>query len=159
MVCGVGSLSKIPSHTSSQNRPIHSGSHGNSWETRVGCEITHRGRSIGSQCPDLGPGSRCISSTRHSVSPSLHGSTMRLRFSMPPSSDSTSNTWWIGPLVLTGLRLLTLEARLAHAKAKGSLLVFNGVLAIRTMFTCGIVGFTIGILLSIGHEETWLLAL
>ncbi len=78
---------------------------------------------------------------------------------MPPSSDSTSNTWWIGPLVLTGLRLLTLEARLAHAKAKGSLLVFNGVLAIRTMFTCGIVGFTIGILLSIGHEETWLLAL
>jgi hypothetical protein len=52
-----------------------------------------------------------------------------------------------------------MEARLSHARRTGSLLVFPGVLAMRMMFACGIVGFSIGIFLSVGHEETWVLIL
>jgi hypothetical protein len=52
-----------------------------------------------------------------------------------------------------------MEARLSHAKHKSGLLVFPGVLAMRVISACGIAGFSIGIFLSVGHEETWVLAL
>src|SRR5258708_1642837 len=73
--------------------------------------------------------------------------------------NATSNTWWIGPLVLTLLRLLDTEARLSHATARSGALVFRVGLALRLLFLVGIVGFSLGALVSIGREETWLLAM
>lgn len=73
--------------------------------------------------------------------------------------NSTSNIWWIGPLVLTLLRLLYMEARLTHSSAKGNLLIFRAGIGIRVLFGIGIIGFSTLTLSSIGHEEVWLLAI
>jgi hypothetical protein len=70
---------------------------------------------------------------------------------------STSNSWWIGPLVLAVLRLLYVEARQTQAAAKGGELIFRAGIGVRLLFGCGIVGFTFGILASLGTEEGWLL--
>jgi hypothetical protein len=71
--------------------------------------------------------------------------------------SSDSNAWWIGPLVLTLLRLLYAEARLTHAAAKDGALVFRAGMGMRVLLGVGILGFSVGTLASIGHEETWLL--
>jgi hypothetical protein len=73
--------------------------------------------------------------------------------------NSTSNIWWIGPLVLTVLRLLYVEARLSHAASDGGVLIFRSSLGLRLLLLVGIVGFSAGTLLSIGKEETWLLVI
>jgi len=72
--------------------------------------------------------------------------------------DSNSNIWWLGPLGLTVLRLLYVEAQLTHVRAKGNLLVFSAGLGIRLLFGVGIVGFSALTVSNIGREETWLLA-
>lgn len=73
--------------------------------------------------------------------------------------DSTSNIWWIGPLVLTLLRLLYTEARLTYASAKGDRLIFRAGIGLRLLFGVGIIGFSALTLSSIGHEEVWLLTM
>ena len=72
--------------------------------------------------------------------------------------DSNSNIWWLGPLGLTVLRLLFVEARLTHVRAKGNLLVFSTGLGIRLLFGAGIIGFSALTVSNVGREETWLLA-
>ena len=73
--------------------------------------------------------------------------------------QQTSNTWWIGPLALTILRLLYVEARLSHASSKLGVLVFRAVPAARLLFLIGIIGFSALTICSIGSEEVWLLAM
>jgi hypothetical protein len=62
-------------------------------------------------------------------------------------------------MVLTLLRVLQSEARSTHARTKGMVIIFQVALAGRLLIGMGIVGFSVLILMSIGHEETWLLAL
>ena|SRR5690349_13901720 len=71
--------------------------------------------------------------------------------------DSNSNIWWLGPLGLTVLRLLYVEARLTHVRTKDNLLVFSAGLGIRLLLGAGIIGFSALTVSSIGREETWLL--
>ena len=73
------------------------------------------------------------------------------------TGDSNSNVWWLGPLALTVLRLLYVEARLTHARVKGQFLVFAASLGIRILFAAGIIGFSVLTALSVGREEMWLL--
>jgi hypothetical protein len=73
--------------------------------------------------------------------------------------DSNSNIWWLGPLGLTVLRLLYVEARLTHARVKGKLLVFSAGLGIRLLFGAAIIGFSALTAWNIGREETWLLVM
>jgi hypothetical protein len=82
------------------------------------------------------------------------------RFNRLPLKDmnSTSNIWWIGPLMLTLLRLLYWEARLTHANRQGTTLIFRGAKTLRLLFGLGIIGFSVLIMLSIGHEEKWIRA-
>jgi hypothetical protein len=56
--------------------------------------------------------------------------------------DSNSNIWWLGPLGLTVLRLLFVEARLTHVRAKGNMLVFSARPGMRLLFGAGIIGFS-----------------
>jgi hypothetical protein len=70
-----------------------------------------------------------------------------------------ANVWWIGPLVLTLLRLLYTEGRLSRAAFKNGSFVFRAGIGLRLLFMLGICGFTVGIVLSIGREEFWLLAM
>ena len=81
----------------------------------------------------------------------------------PPSSDgsgsvmdSNSNVWWLGPLGLTVLRILYVEARLTQARVKGDLLVFPAGLGMRLLFGVGIVGFSALVASRIGQEAAWL---
>jgi hypothetical protein len=71
--------------------------------------------------------------------------------------ETTSNMWWIGPLVLILLRVLYTEARLARATVKADAIFFRAALGVRILMGSGIVGFLILIRKSVGHEETWLL--
>jgi hypothetical protein len=72
--------------------------------------------------------------------------------------NTTSNSWWIGPLVLTLIQILQTEARLSHAKAAHGAVVFRAALSVRLLFLIGIIGLTALTLASIGREESWLLA-
>lgn len=71
--------------------------------------------------------------------------------------NSESNIWWIGPLVLTLMRLLYVEARLSHASNEGKMLLFRGSIGWRCLLLVGVLGFSFLTIRSIGHEETWLL--
>lgn len=57
------------------------------------------------------------------------------------------------------MRLLYVEARLTHVRAKGSVLVFRAGLGIRLLFGAGIIGFSALTIGSVGREETWLLVM
>jgi hypothetical protein len=57
--------------------------------------------------------------------------------------NTSSTIWWIGPIVVTVLRMLSVEARLAHAEVKKSLLVFRGGLAMRILLAAEVIGFSI----------------
>jgi len=72
--------------------------------------------------------------------------------------NSTSNIWWIGPLVLVLLRLLYIEARLTRVALKANMLVFRAGIGLRLLFGIGIFGFSLGVVINIGHEDVWLLA-
>lgn len=63
--------------------------------------------------------------------------------------------WWIGPIVLIGLRLLSAEASLSRAQTKGSTLVFRGGQTLRLLIGGLIVGFSAFILSRAGKEESW----
>jgi hypothetical protein len=52
-----------------------------------------------------------------------------------------------------------MEAQLSRARRKSGLLVFQGALSVRIISALGIVGFSILLFFSAGHEETWLLIL
>jgi hypothetical protein len=69
----------------------------------------------------------------------------------------SSNVWWIGPVVLVLLRVLYAEARSSHAGITGDALVFRPALGVRLLLGIAILGFFLGIILSIGREETWIL--
>jgi hypothetical protein len=69
----------------------------------------------------------------------------------------TSNIWWIGPVVLVLLRVLYAEARSSRATRAGDVLVFRPALGVRLLLGVVIVGFFVGIVLSIGREELWIL--
>jgi hypothetical protein len=73
------------------------------------------------------------------------------------AAETPSNMWWIGPLVLTLLRVLHTDARVARATAKGGTVVFRAALGVRILIGSGIVGLLILIAKGIGNEETWLL--
>jgi hypothetical protein len=69
----------------------------------------------------------------------------------------TSNIWWIGPVVLVLLRVLYAEARSSRATRAGDALVFRPALGVRLLLGVAILGFFVGIVLSIGREELWIL--
>lgn len=71
--------------------------------------------------------------------------------------DANSNVWWLGPLGLTVLRILYVEARVSQARTRGNLLLFPAGLGIRFLFGGGIIGFSALVVSSIGQEATWLL--
>ena len=74
-------------------------------------------------------------------------------------TNSTSNIWWIGPVVLVAVRLLYAEARSARAEARGTELVFRPVLGFRVLAAVGVIGILFAIVLSGGQEEAWVYAL
>jgi hypothetical protein len=53
----------------------------------------------------------------------------------------SSDIWWMGPLVIVLLRMLSVEGRLAHEKAKKNLLVFPGSRGMRLILGGEIIGF------------------
>jgi hypothetical protein len=70
---------------------------------------------------------------------------------------SSSNIWWIGPLVLVLIRIIVLEARLSRASRKRQALVFPLALSFRIGLWSAIALFTFLILRELHTEEPWLL--
>jgi hypothetical protein len=68
-----------------------------------------------------------------------------------------SITWWSGPLVLIALRLIAVEAGLAHAETREGTLIFRGGRALRFVIGGAIVGFSVLVAKGMGREETWVL--
>jgi hypothetical protein len=68
-----------------------------------------------------------------------------------------SNIWWSGPLALFALRFLYVEAVFARAEAKGNALVFRVAGGLRLLFGAGVIGTTVGIILSLGRESVWVI--
>ncbi len=73
--------------------------------------------------------------------------------------NTTSNMWWIGPLVLKLIQILQTEARVSHGKATRGAVVFRAGLGSRLLLLIGISGFAALTFASIGREESWLLAM
>lgn len=70
-----------------------------------------------------------------------------------------SNVWWIGPLVIVGLRLVWTEALLGRPEARGALLVFRTARSLRAVLAVGLLGILFATIVSGGHEETWVLVI
>jgi hypothetical protein len=73
--------------------------------------------------------------------------------------DTTSNIWWIGPLVLVLMRVVVFNARLSGAERDGRALVFRVAPSFRYMAWLGVLIFTVLFIRAIGREEPWVLAL
>jgi len=54
---------------------------------------------------------------------------------------TSSDLWWIGPLVIVLVRMLSVEGRLAHAEVKKHLLVFRGARGMRLLLAGAIAVF------------------
>lgn len=63
--------------------------------------------------------------------------------------------WWVASLVLVVIRVLSVEARLAHAERIKSALVFRATLGIRLMIGGAIIGFSTFILTHFGDQDRW----
>jgi hypothetical protein len=72
------------------------------------------------------------------------------------SSASSSNMWWIGPLVAALLRLSYLEVISTRVDSSGSELVFRGIAGFRILLAIGTFGLLGVSVASKGREETWL---
>ena len=66
--------------------------------------------------------------------------------------------WWFAPLVLIGIRLLSVEAGVAHAEKRNGVLVFRAGLGMRLLIGGGILGFSALIITHLGDEDRWALA-
>ncbi len=68
--------------------------------------------------------------------------------------NATSNIWWDGPLILSVLRLVSFEARLAHAEVKKDLLVFRGAFGMRLLLAAEISGLSVFIFMDYQGDRT-----
>jgi len=73
--------------------------------------------------------------------------------------NTNSKIWWIGPLVLILIRVLSLEVALAHAQAKERALVFRTGFGLRLLIGVGVAIFSVQIVKSYGKESGWVIGM
>lgn len=69
--------------------------------------------------------------------------------------QTSSNIWWIGPLVLVFIRVVISNARLSKAERDGNALVFRVAPMFRYTASLGLLLLALLTIRAVGKEETW----